>query len=70
MTKYRHEISTSVIIEADNPADAEREFTAARECVAINLNMLPQINKDREIAQDLLLNAKIERLAIEEPWQE
>ena len=62
MTKYRLEISTSVIIEADSPADAEREFTAHRE--------VAETSSFGRIEDDLLLNAKIERLEIEEPWQE
>ena len=65
MTKYRLEISTSVIIEADNPADAEREFEAAREKQDMDGG-----EDWLDVASDLLLNAKIERLAIEEPWQE
>ena len=60
MTKYRIEVSSSVVIEADSPAEAERELYARKE----------SIEKSETVEEDLLLNAKIERLAIEEPWQE
>jgi hypothetical protein len=65
MTKYRIEVSSSVVIEAENIADAEREFTAAREKKDMDCGQ-----DWLDVAGDLLLNAKIERLAIEEPWQE
>lgn len=67
MTKYRIEVSSSVVIEADSPAEAERELTARREFVE---NIKETKSYDTYIEEDLLLNAKIERLAIEEPWAE
>jgi hypothetical protein len=68
MTKYRIEVSSSVVIEADSPAEAEREFVAARESIEITGKDTIMLLHSTE--RDLLLNAKIERLAIEEPWQE
>ena len=62
MTKYRLDISTSVIIEAENPADAEREFTAHRE--------VAETSSFGRIEDYLLLNSRIEKLSVEEPWQE
>ena len=65
MTKYRINIDSYVIIEAKNPTDAECEFIAAREQKEMNGG-----EDWLDVASDLLLNAKIERLEIEEPWQE
>ena len=64
MTKYNINISTSLIMEAETPAEAVAELNAMREALA-NRYRLPS---DEE--RDLLLNAVIEDVSDVKPFEE
>lgn len=59
MTKYNIKVTSSVIIEADTPDQAKREFLARREQLA------DMGAKQYEHENDLLLNAQVESIEVE-----
>jgi len=63
--KYRIPVSSYILLEAETPEKAIREFMAMKEALAEKM----RIPHDEE--KDLFLNSEVDgRVEIDEPWQE
>ena len=63
MTKWRIPIESYIIVEADTPDQAVREFLACQEAEDCT-------EETSDIKHDLLMNGQAGKPSVEEPWEE